>query len=303
MVNFKTQLKYLLLFIIALPVTLLHANIQKDLRKLELSAGGRIGVFAINTGNNTRLQYRAKEHFPFQSTFKVIGVSAILKESMTNHHLLQQKITYTKQDLVDWSPITEKHLADGMTVSELCAATMMFSDNTAINLLMKKLGGPKAVTTFAHSIGDNAFKLDSWEPKLNSNPTDLRDTSTPEAMGKSLQQLALGNALATVQRGQLLGWLKANTTGNSRIRAGVPKDWIVGDKTGTGDYGITNDVGIIWPAHCPPIITAIYYVQDKKNVTPRDDVIASATQILIRALAQTDPCIKLSSMRKSSAIN
>jgi len=261
-------------------------SVHKDLAELEASSGGRIGLFAINTANNMRIQYRAQEHFPFQSTFKVIGVSAILKQSMTDSHLLQQKITYTKQDLVYWSPITEKHLADGMTISDLCAAAIMFSDNTAINLLMKKLGGPEAVTAFARSIGDNIFKLDSWEPELNSNPSDLRDTSTPEAMGKSLQQLALGNALALPQREQLLGWLKANTTGNSRIRAGVPKGWIVGDKTGTGgSYGVTNDIAILWPPKAPPIIMAIYFTTQNKNDTKKhDDVIASVSRMVIGSL-------------------
>lgn len=261
-------------------------SIAKKLAELETSFDGRIGIFAINTANNMRIQYRAQEHFPFQSTFKVIGVSAILKQSMADSHLLQQKITYTKQDLVYWSPITEKHLSDGMTISELCAAAIMFSDNTAINLLMKKLGGPEAVTAFARSIGDNIFKLDSWEPELNSNPSDLRDTSTPEAMGKSLQQLAHGNTLALPQRDQLLGWLKANTTGDSRIRAGVPKGWIVADKTGTGgSYGVTNDIAIIWPPEAPPIIMAIYFsTQNKNDIKKHDDVIASASRMLISSL-------------------
>ena len=261
-------------------------SIHKDLAGLEASSGGRIGVFVINTANNTHLEYRAKEHFPLQSTFKVMGVAAILKKSMSDSNLLQQKMTYTKQDLVDWSPITEKHLAFGMSISELCAATIMYSDNTAINLLMKKLGGPSAVTTLARSIGDDTFQLDNWEPELNSNPNDLRDTSTPEAMGNSLRQLALGNALASPQQEQLLGWLKANTTGNSRIRAGVPKGWIVGDKTGTGGtYGVTNDIAIIWPPKAPPIIMAIYFATKNKNDTKHhDDVIASASRIIISSL-------------------
>ena len=203
---------------------------------------------------------------------------------------LQQKMTYTKQDLVDWSPITEKHLADGMRISELCAAAIMFSDNTAINLLMKKLGGLSAVTAFAHSIGDHTFKLDSWEPTLNSNPNDLRDTSTPEAMGNSLQQLVLGNTLASPEREQLLVWLKANTTGDSRIRAGVPKGWTVGDKTGTGDsYGFTNDIAIIWPPKALPIIMAIYFTtQDENDTKHHDDVIASVSRILISSLYLID---------------
>lgn len=261
-------------------------SIHKDLAELEASSIGRIGVFVINTADDTHLEYRAKEHFPLQSTFKVIGVAAILKKSMSDSNLLQQKMTYTKQDLVDWSPMTEKHLASGMSISDLCAATIMYSDNTAINLLMKKLGGLSAVTTFARSMGDDTFQLDNWEPKLNSNPNDLRDTSTPEAMANSLRQLTLGNVLASPQREQLLSWLKANTTGDSRIRAGVPKGWIVGDKTGTGgSYGVTNDIAILWPPKAPPIIMAIYfYTKDKNDTKHHDDVIASVARIIINSL-------------------
>ena len=272
------------------------ASIQKKLAELEASSGERIGVSAINTATNTRIQYRAKERFPFCSTSKVMGVSAILKQSMADSHFLQQKVTYKKEDLVAYSPITKKHLADGMTISELCAAAITQSDNTAMNLLIKKLGGPEAVTAFAHSIGDHTFRLDRWEPQLNSAiPDDLRDTSTPAAMEKSLQQLALGDALALPQREQLQAWLKSNTTGNSRIRAGLPKGWVVGDKTGTGDYGTTNDIGIIWPPKCSSIVVAIYFTQNKKNVAPRDDVIASITRILINDFARADQCVKLKS--------
>lgn len=268
-------------------------SISKKLAELETSFDGRIGIYAINTQNNQRIQYRATERFPIQSTFKVMAVSAILKQSMTDKHLLQQKVTYTKQNLVFWSPITEKHLADGMTISELCAAAMMYSDNTATNLIVKKLGGPHAVTAFARSIGDNIFRIDSREPELNSNPNDLQDTSTPKEMEKSLQKLTLGNVLAPSQREQLVTWMKGNTTGDARIRAGVPQGWIVADKTGSGnDYGISNDIGIIWPSSCPPIVVAIYSVHNKKNTTRRDDVIATATRILINELAQANACMK-----------
>lgn len=272
-------------------------SLQEQLSALEISSGGRIGISAINTANDTRLQYRGEERFPICSTFKMMGVAAILKESMKNSQLLQQKVNYKKEDLVVYSPLTEKHLTDGMTVSELCAATITLSDNTAMNLLMKKLGGPKAVTAFARSIGDNTFRLDRWEPELNTAlPGDLRDTSTPAAMAKSLQRLGLGDALSVPQRKQLQIWLKNNTTGDSRIRAGVPKGWLVGDKTGTGDYGTTNDIGIIWPSKCPPIVVTIYFTQNKKDAAPQNDVIASATRIVINAFAENDQCIKSASI-------
>ncbi|MFI4919295.1 MAG: class A beta-lactamase [Legionellales bacterium] len=260
-------------------------SIQKKLAELEASTDGRIGLFAINTANNVRIQYRGEERFPMGSTAKVMAVSAILKQSMTDKHFLQQTINYKKNDLVDWSPITEQHLTDGITIASLCAATITHSDNTAMNLLMKKSGGPEAVTAFARSINDTTFRLVRWEPKLNTAiPGDLRDTSTPAAMAKSLQRLVLGNVLALAQQKQLQAWLKSNTTGDLRIRAAVPRGWIVGDKTGTSDYGTTNDIGIIWPPKGAPIVVAIYFTQKKKDAAPRNDVIASVTRILIDSL-------------------
>jgi beta-lactamase class A len=162
-----------------------------------------------------------------------------------------------------------------------------------MNLLLKQLGGPGAVNIYARSIGDGTFRLDRYEPELNTAiPGDLRDTSTPMAMRKSLHNLVLGNTLGLMQRKQLNTWLKNNTTGNATIRAGVPKGWIVGDKTGSGDYGTRNDIGVIWVPTCSPIVLAIYTTQNKKDAQTRNDVIASATSLLINEFAQTDKCIK-----------
>ena len=264
-------------------------SVQKQLKNLEKLSGGRIGVFAINTQNNQSLRYHSNQRFPVCSTGKIMSVAAILKQSMSNPNLLQQKIYFKKEDVVIYSPITQQHIADGMTITELCDAAIRYSDNTAINLLIKELGGPKAATAFARSIGDNTFRLDRVEPELNTAiPGDSRDTSTPAAMAKSFRKLILGNVLAPAQREQLIGWLKNNTTGDTRIRAGVPIGWIVGDKTGTGDYGTTNDIAIIWPPKSAPLIVAIYFTQFKKNAAPQDKVISSATRILVNAFAITE---------------
>ncbi len=263
-------------------------SIQKKLAELEASSGGRLGISAVNTANNTHIQYRSDEYFPTGSTFKVMGVSAMLQQSTTDHDLMQQKITYERKDISSWSPVTEKHISQGMTIFELCAAAITHSDNTATNLLIKKLGGPETITAFARSIGDNFYRMDGM-----NGTSDIRTFSTPAAMQTSLQQLALGDALAAKQQEQLVEWMKNNTTGNARIRAGVPTGWIVADKTGSGDYGITNDIGVIWPPKCAPIVVAIYYIRDdQKNAARRPDVVASATRIVMNEFAQTDQCIQ-----------
>ncbi|NBA93440.1 class A beta-lactamase [Pseudomonas sp. R5(2019)] len=248
---------------------------------LEKQLNGRLGVFALDTGNDTQLGYRATERFAVCSTFKMMLAAAVLKFSERKPGVLQQRLRYSKSELVSYSPVTERYIDEGMTVAELCAAAVQYSDNTAANLLIKLLGGPSAVTEFARSIGDQAFRLDRWETELNTAiPGDPRDTSTPAAMGRSLQRLVLGNALEPAQAAQLQAWLRGNTTGDERIRAGVPSGWQVGDKTGTGDYASASDIGVVWPPQRAPIVVAIYTTQPEKDAKPRNDIIAEAARVV-----------------------
>ena len=271
----------------------LQQAISSQLAALEATAGGRIGLVLIDTADGSQLGYRADEGFPFCSTGKVLAVAAILKRSMSQPALLQQRVPLNAQQVAasGYAPITAKHTHDGMTIAELCAAALSYSDNAAMNVLLDALAsttqsGAQAVTAYARTIGDTTFRLDRTEPSLNTAiPDDLRDTSTPLAMATTLQRLLLGDALAVAQRNQMQQWLKDNTTGDKRIRAGVPQGWQVGDKTGTGAYGTTNDLAILWPQSRAPIILAIYYTQVDPKAAPRDEVVASATRIALRAFS------------------
>jgi beta-lactamase class A len=254
--------------------------------ELEETCGGWLGVAALNTADGTRLLHRADENFPVCSTFKMMLAAKVLQRSALDASLLARRIRYGKGELVSWSPVTEQHVGEGMTVGELCRAALQRSDNSAANLLMKMVGGPSAVTAYARSIGDSVFRLDRWETELNSAiPGDLRDTTTPQAMMASVHRLLVENTLGDAQREQLKGWMLGNLTGDERIRAGVPAGWQVADKTGTGDYGTVNDVGVIWPPGRAPIVLAIYLTHPVRAREPRNDVIAAATRIVATAFA------------------
>nr|WP_063851301.1 class A beta-lactamase [Proteus vulgaris]BAA06252.1 beta-lactamase precursor [Proteus vulgaris] len=263
-------------------------TIEEQLNTLEKYSQGRLGVALINTEDNSQITYRGEERFAMASTSKVMAVAAVLKASEKQAGLLDKNITIKKSDLVAYSPITEKHLTTGMTLAELSAATLQYSDNTAMNKILDYLGGPAKVTQFARSINDVTYRLDRKEPELNTAiHGDPRDTTSPIAMAKSLQALTLGDALGQSQRQQLVTWLKGNTTGDNSIKAGLPKHWVVGDKTGSGDYGTTNDIAVIWPENHAPLILVVYFTQQEQNAKYRKDIIAKAAEIVTKEISNS----------------
>jgi beta-lactamase class A len=169
--------------------------------------------------------------------------------------------------------VTKQHVGQEMSVAELCDAMVTLSDNSAANILLASMGGPSSITTLARSLGDEITRLDRIEPDLNeATPGDARDTTTPAAMAKNLKALATGNALSVASRDQLIAWLVACKTGDAKLRAGLPKSWRVGDKTGAGNHGSSNDVAVIWPDGRPPVIVTSYLTEtaapdDKRNAT------------------------------------
>lgn len=256
------------------------ARLQK-LAELERQHGGRLGVAMLDMRDGSLVSYRGGERFPFCSTFKIILVAKILHQSVEDLKLLDKRFRITGLDIEKYAPIVSKQIGEEMTVSDLCGAAIMYSDNAATNILMRHFGGPEAVTSFARSFGDDTFRLDRREPELNTAiPGDPRDTSTPDSMANATRGLLFGNVLPKTKQDVLMHWLLNNTTGNQRIRAGVPSGWAVGDKTGTGDYGTTNDVAVFWPDGGGAVILAVYYTQDDKDAKAKNEVIASAARIL-----------------------
>lgn len=263
-----------------------HDSASAGFAQLEASLGGTLGVWALDTGTGKTLAYRADERFAFCSTFKVMLVGAILHQDEQAPGLLARRIRYPQSQLVSYSPVTERHVATGMTVAELCAAGLQYSDNTAANLLLALVGGPETLTRYARRLGDPAFRLDRYETALNTAlPGDPRDTTTPRSMGISLQRLLLGDGLGAAARGQFQAWMQGNTTGDTRIRAGLPAGWKVGDKTGSGDYGVANDVAVIWPAGRAPWVLAVYTRGSDVAAPMRNDVIASAARQVVQTWA------------------
>jgi beta-lactamase class A len=270
-------------------------DLAATLAALETKSKGRLGV-AILFPSGQRITHRADERFPMCSTFKFLAAALVLQRVDQGKEHLDRAIPYSKADLVTYSPETEKHIgttgssmtgAASMSIADLCKAAVTLSDNTAANLLLSSFGGPPAITAFARSLGDTMTRLDRNETTLNESiPGDPRDTTTPTAMLRNLQTILLGSVLSAASRDQLTQWLLACQTSAAKFRAGLPKDWKVADKTGSGDHGSNNDIGILYPpGNAKPILVASYLTETTLSTDERNAIHADVA----RAIAASAP--------------
>ncbi|MBI2742045.1 MAG: class A beta-lactamase [Rhodospirillales bacterium] len=256
------------------------------LAELERRNGGRLGVAALDTASGRRVGHRAEELFPLCSTFKFLAAAFVLARVDRGEEKLDRRVVFAEKDLVTYSPVTKGHVgARGMTMAEICEAAVTLSDNTAGNLMFASFGGPAGLTAYARSLGDRATRLDRIETELNeAKPGDPRDTTTPVAMLGTMQRLLIEDALSSSSRDRLIGWLMASKTGARRLRAGLPADWKLGDKTGTGDNGTANDVAIAFPPGRAPILITAYYTGSTISDDARNTVIAEAGRLVVAGL-------------------
>lgn len=263
-------------------------KLTRGFESLEKERGGRLGVAVVDTSSGASASFRGDELFPMCSTFKTLAVAATLARVDSGKEPLERRIRFDARDVVANSAITKDHAGgEGMSLAEICEAAMVVSDNTAGNLLLADMGGPAGLTAYARSLGDKVTRLDRNEPALNEAvPGDPRDTTSPVAMLVNLRKLMTENILSPASRERLTGWLIGNKTGDTRLRAGLPRDWRVGDKTGSGERGTTNDVAVIWPSsNRPPLFVSVYLTGGSPDAAQRNATLAAVGSAVTDALA------------------
>lgn len=260
-----------------------EVSVADGFAALEEGFDARLGVYAIDTGTGEEVAHRADERFNYASTHKALSAGVALQRNSLEE--LGEVLTYSTQDLVEWSPVTEENVGTGMTLMELLDASVRHSDNTAGNLVMEEIGGPDKFEEALAAIGDDVTDPERWEPELNEAlPGDERDTSTPRAMAESLRAFTLGDALPPQKQEVLNDLLVRNTTGDNMIRAGVPEAWRVGDKTGTAGYGTRNDIAVLWPDEGNPIVLVVMSSREEDGAEHDDALVAQAAEVAVGAL-------------------
>lgn len=256
--------------------------LMTELQRIENVLDARIGFSAYDSETGVRWEYNADQRFAMSSTFKTLACAALLQRVDSNEEQLERKVSFSKFDLVTYSPITEQH-ADSreMSLFELCEATLTTSDNTAANLILQAIGGPEVVTEFARGIGDNVTRLDRWETELNqATPSDDRDTTTPNAMVGNLKGLLLGDVLSPNSKSQLREWLVGNKVADGLFRASMPAEWVIADRTGAGGFGSRAITAVIWPPERLPIVVAFYITETTASFEDRNTAIAELGSVI-----------------------
>ncbi|MFO0571925.1 MAG: class A beta-lactamase [Polyangiaceae bacterium] len=261
---------------------------------IEAQVGGRVGVFALDTGSGHQVEHRADERFAMCSTFKWALVAAVLARVDRGELSLGERVTFAESEVLEYAPLTRKSLGNGsdgpdrgtLSLEALAEAAITISDNTAANLLLARIDGPRGMTEFFRRAGDDVTRLDRDEPTLNTNlPDDPRDTTSPRAMVGAMKRVLLGDVLSRESRERLLGWMKASQTGLERLRKGLPADWMAGDKTGTGNRGAANDLCIAWPPGRAPILIAAYLSDGTAELPRLNAAHAKLAEIVVASLA------------------
>lgn len=237
---------------------LLAAGVDERLKEIEDRYAVRLGVVAQSPVTGRVHTHRADERFAICSPFKVYAAAAILRLEAEGTLRLDETLPIDPDDIVVNSPVTSEHQGRVLPLDRLCEAALTRSDNTAGNLMLQRIGGPEAVTAFARSVGDGTTRLDRWEPELNEAARgDQRDTTTAAGLSRGFGEVLLGSGLPAPQQRTLLGWMRATTTSDTRIRGGLPSGWTSADKTGGGNHGTVNDAGVVWSPDGQPLLLVI----------------------------------------------
>ncbi|MCA2412989.1 CARB family carbenicillin-hydrolyzing class A beta-lactamase [Vibrio chemaguriensis] len=264
--------------------TLSYASqLNEDISLIEQQTSSRIGVSVWDTQTDERWDYRGDERFPLMSTFKTLACATMLSDMDSGKLSKNATAKVDERSIVVWSPVMDKLAGQNTRVEHACEAAMLMSDNTAANLVLNEIGGPKAVTMFLRTIGDKATRLDRLEPRLNeATPGDYRDTTTPNAIVNTLRTLIEGETLSYESRVQLKIWMQDNKVSDSLMRSVLPTGWSIADRSGAGGHGSRGINAIIWKENHRPVYISIYVTETELSLQARDQLIAQISQLILQ---------------------
>ncbi len=285
-IQFLSYLFFMMLFSIASCANSYDfRGLEQEVVTIEQSLSGHLGVAVLDSDGNSLWSYKGADRVPLTSTFKTIACAKLLHDAETGSRVLSDTVRIDPASLQAYSPVTRHLAGDRISFGEACSATMMTSDNTAANIVLEAVGGPHQVTRFLRGAGDDVSRLDRMEPELNeSEPGDIRDTTTPNAMAKVLYELLFGTTLSAVGKMQLRDWMSSNQVAGDLLRSVLPQGWDIADRSGAGGHGSRSITAVVWPRPNTPIIITIYISETNASFKQRNHAIATVGALIFRVL-------------------
>ena len=277
--------RYWLLLVLSFSFAAQADVITNKVLHLEQELGGHVGFAMLDMGSGKVTGIHTQRRFPMMSTFKSLACASLLFEVDNNQHSLDDTVIVKEAALVSYSPIISKLVGKTVTLQQVCEASVLWSDNTAANMVLEKIGGPAGFTTFMRQLGDKVTRLDRIEPELNQTLAgDLRDTTSPEAIVTSLAELIFGQTLSVSSREQLENWMLNSKNTGKLFRSSLPAGWRIADKTGYGENGSRGITAIVWPPAQSPKIIALYFTQTRASLAELNQAIFEVGQLLFQQL-------------------
>lgn len=276
------------------------ASIGKILKDRKADVGVAVYLFS----NGDTISINGDRHFPLQSVFKFHIALTVLNEVDKGCLSLKQKINITKADLLSntWSPIRDKY-PDGemaLTIAELIEYTVAQSDNNGCDILLKLIGGTKAVEEYLFEIGAKDVQIKANEEQMHAMwNVQFQNWTTPKSAVQLLSKFYSGQLLSK-ESSEILFKIMANTTtGANRIKGGVPHSTVVAHKTGTSDtnsQGITaavNDIGIVILPDGSVYAMAVFVSNTRENNLINESIIAEISHTVWQYLLENNNSLPL----------
>lgn len=264
--------------------SLSHSLEPQSIEQIESRVSARIGIAVYDSATKQTWSYKGDERFPMMSTFKTLACANLLYDFENEGLDLGLKVGIESDDLIVWSPVTKHLVGKELSLENACTATMAMSDNTAANVVLTGVGGPNGLTEFLRLAGDSNTRLDHMEPELNhARPDDVRDTTTPNSMVVTLNELVYGNTLSQESKLKLKNWMIGNKVSDGILRSILPNDWSIADRSGAGAYGSRAITAMVWSENRAPLIISISLTETEFTIQERDKVINEIGQLIFDA--------------------
>jgi beta-lactamase class A len=240
----------------------------------------------VETGRT--LEVQGRRPLPLYSVFKLPLAVAVLKEAEEGRLRLDQKVRVTPAEVVPgsaenaglWPAPADR------TIRELMELSIVRSDNTSSDKLLELAGGPGALTRRLAALGIAGITIrQSVREFLAARARPHPNTGSALDLARLLSRLRKGEILRPESRDVLFGFMTAATTGQHRLRGGLPEGTLVGDKTGSGPGGsATNDVGIVTlPQGKGHLALAVLVSGSKRPVAAQEKLIADVARAVYDA--------------------